>query len=55
MRKLLRKVIMIRSKIKTKYNKNRTHKNWPIYKKKRNRKTFVLIFYGKPNNNISTT
>ena len=36
MTKALRKAIMVRSKLKNKYNKNRTGKNWKSYKKQRN-------------------
>ena len=36
MTKALRKPIMVRSKLKNKYNKNRTEENWGIYKKQRN-------------------
>ena len=32
----LRKAIMIRSKCKTKYNKNRTEENWSNHEKQRN-------------------
>ena len=33
MSKALRKAIMVKSKLKNKYNKNRTGKNWDSYKK----------------------
>ena len=36
MSKALRKAIMVRSKLKNKYNKNRTEENWDSYKKQRN-------------------
>ena len=36
MSKALRKAIMVRSKLKNKYNKNRTGENWDSYKKQRN-------------------
>ena len=36
MSKALRKAIMVRSKLKNKYNKNRTGENWHSYKKQRN-------------------
>ena len=36
MTKALRKPIMVRSKLKNKYNKNRTEENWDSYKKQRN-------------------
>ena len=36
MGKVLRKAIMVRSKLKNKYNKNRTEENWDSYKKQRN-------------------
>ena len=36
MSKTLRKSVMVRSKLKNKYNKNRTEENWGSYKKQRN-------------------
>ena len=36
MNKALRKAIMVKSKLKNKYNKNRTGENWDSYKKQRN-------------------
>ena len=36
MSKALRKAIMVRPKLKNKYNKNRTEENWDSYKKQRN-------------------
>ena len=36
MSKAVRKAIMVRSKLKNKYNKNRTEENWDSYKKQRN-------------------
>ena len=36
MSKALRKAIMVRSKLKNKYNKNRTEENWDGHKKQRN-------------------
>ena len=36
MSKALRKAVMVRSKLKNKYNKNRTEENWDSYKKQRN-------------------
>ena len=36
MSKALRKAVMVRSKLKNKYNKNRTGENWDTYKKQRN-------------------
>ncbi len=36
MNKQLRKAIMTRSRLKNKYNKNRTQDNWAAYKHKRN-------------------
>ena len=36
MSKALRKAIMVRSKLKNKYNINRTEENWDSYKKQRN-------------------
>ena len=36
MTKSLRKAIMLRSKLKNNFNKQRSYENWGIYKKKRN-------------------
>ena len=36
MSKALRKAIMVRSKPKNKYNKNRPEENWDSYEKQRN-------------------
>ena len=36
MSKALHKAIMVRSKLKNKYNKIRTEENWDSYKKQRN-------------------
>ena len=49
----LRKAIMIRSKCKTKYNKNRTEENWSNHEKQRN--LYVnLLRKAKKKNNVST-
>ena len=42
MTKNLRKAIMTRSKLRNKYNKNRTPKNWIIFKKQRNKCVKIL-------------
>ena len=36
MTKMLRKAIMLRSKLKNKYNENRSTENWDNYKQQRN-------------------
>ena len=35
MSKTIRKSVMVRSKLKNKYNKNRTEENWGSYKKQK--------------------
>ena len=42
MTKSLRKAIMTHSKLRNKYNKNRTPKNWTIFKKQRNKCVKIL-------------
>ena len=42
MAKSLRKAIMTRSKLRNKYDKNRTPKNWIIFKKQRNKCVQIL-------------
>ena len=39
MSKALHRIIMVRAKLKIKYNKNRTGENWDSYKQ--NKETFV--------------
>ena len=45
MTKMLRKAIMLRSKLKNKYNENRSTENWDNYKQQRN--FFVSLFHNQ--------
>ena len=54
MTKTLRKAIMIRSRLKNRFNKTRSHENWSLYKTQKNFYIIVekdlkeLFFEGKP-------